>query len=63
MALINKVNNVNSSYYVKFDEELFNDIKVKKIIRNFESLSSPGKHDGDLLTKEILHLSQNSFMY
>ena len=57
---INKMDNVNSSSYVKFDEELFNDIKVKKIIRNFESLSAPGKHDGDLLTKEILDLSKKS---
>ena len=55
---INKGKNLNSSSYVKYDEEGFKDIKIKKIIKNFESKSSPGKHDGDLLTEEILKLHQ-----
>ena len=49
---INKGKNLDLSSYVKYDEEGFKDIK-EKIIKNFESIDSPGKHDGSLLTKEI----------
>ena len=55
-VFINKGKNSESSSYVRYDEEGFKDIKVKKIIKNFESINSPGKHDGYLLTEEILKL-------
>ena len=57
---INKVEKVDNSSYVKFDEESYKDINVAKIIKNFESINSPGKHDGDLLTEEILKLSKQT---
>ena len=59
---INKEKNLDSSYYVKYDEEGFKDIKIKKIIKNFESINSPGKHDGELLTEEILKLHRLKHM-
>ncbi len=57
---INKGDNLDSSSYVIFDEEAFKNINIKKIIKNFESKDSPGKHDGDLLTEEILNLNKFS---
>ena len=59
---INKERNLDSSSYVKYDEEGFKDIKIKKIIKNFESINSPGKHDGELLTEEILKLHRLKHM-
>ena len=56
--LINKGENEGFKSYVKYDKENFNDIKVKQIIKNFESKNSPGKHDGDLLVDEILSLNE-----
>ena len=58
--LINKGEDLDSSSYVVFDEESFKNIHVKKIIKDFESKDSPGKHDGDLLTEEILKLHKFS---
>ena len=57
---INKGGNINSSSYVVFDEESFKNICIKKIIKDFESKDSPGKHDGDLLTEDILNLHKFS---
>jgi len=57
--LINKGENQGLGSYVKYDKENFDDIKVKKIIKNFESKKYPGKHDGDLLVDEILNLNEN----
>ena len=63
--LINKSdNNTNCSSYVKYDEESFKNINVKRIIKNYESREFPGKHDGDLLVKEILLLRErNNYIY
>jgi hypothetical protein len=57
---INNSHNKGSSSYVKYDEESFKDIDVKKIVKNYESKEFPGKHDGDLLVDEILLLREGS---
>lgn len=57
---INNSYNKGSSSYVKYDEESFKDINVKKIVKNYESKEFPGKHDGDLLVDEILLLREGS---
>ncbi len=59
---INKGGNMDSSSYVIFDEDAFKNINIKKIIKNFESNEFPGKHNGDLLTEEILNLNKNKLM-
>ena len=54
IALINKSESANSSY-VKYDEEGFKEITIPKIVANFESKLSPGKHNGSMLVEQILN--------
>ena len=61
-VFINKEKNLDSTSYVKYDEEGFRDINIKKIIKDFESINYPGKHDGNLLTEEVLKLHRLKYI-
>ncbi len=54
--LINKSNLKNDETYVKFDEEVLNDLPVRLLLENFESTKFPGKHDGLKVISKILEL-------
>ena len=54
--LINKSNLKNDETYVKFDEQGFSNFPVKLLLDNYESIKSPGKHDGSKVVSKILDL-------
>ena len=59
---INKGEKMDVSSYVIYDEDSFKKINIEKIIKNFESIEFPGKHDGDLLAEEILNINKNKLV-
>ena len=54
--LINSGRRKAGETYVDFDEENFADIPVRRIVDDFESATSPGKHDGNHVIDAILSL-------
>ena len=59
--LINKSNLKDDETYVEYDEEAFKNIPIKRVVGNFESKSSPGKHDGEKLVNQIMSLYEAHF--
>jgi 2-phospho-L-lactate transferase/gluconeogenesis factor (CofD/UPF0052 family) len=54
--LINDGRRKADETYVDYDEENFADIVVPRVVADFESGASPGKHDGDKVVETILSL-------
>jgi hypothetical protein len=54
--LINNQHRKADETYVEFDEQNFADVSVRRIVDDFESSSSPGKHDGDQVIDTVLAL-------
>ena len=54
--LINKSNLKDDETYVEYDEEKFKNIPIDRIVSNFESITSPGKHDGEKLVNQIMSI-------
>lgn len=56
VVLLNSSRLKDEETYVEFDEQGFTDLPVRRVIGNFESAVSPGKHDGALTVHTILDL-------
>jgi 2-phospho-L-lactate transferase/gluconeogenesis factor (CofD/UPF0052 family) len=56
VALVNDGRRKADETYVEDDEQNFADIPVRRIVDDFESADSPGKHDGDKVIGTILSL-------
>jgi len=54
--LINSGRRKADETYVDYDEENFDEIPALRVVRDFESPASPGRHDGDGVTASILAL-------
>jgi hypothetical protein len=59
-VLVNQSNFKKDETYVEFDKSNFNEIDTQLILDSFESPSSPGKHDGQKLTREIFNIFQSN---
>lgn len=59
-VLVNKSHHKADETYVTFDEESFDDLPVQLHLGDYESVSSPGKHDGNKLIDEILCLYESA---
>lgn len=55
-VVINKSRLKADETYVEFDEQGFSDVPVKRIVAEFESQNSPGKHDGSKIVQTVLDL-------
>ena len=55
-VLINNGRRKADETYVDYDEAAFEDIPVRRIVDDFESADSPGKHDGNQVIEAILGL-------
>ncbi len=55
-VLINESSLKADETYVEYDEEGFADIDVPRVIDAYESIDSPGKHDGQAVVQSILDL-------
>ena len=55
-VFVNKSNFKADESYVEFDKSSFENIDVDLIVDEFESSSSPGKHDGQKLVEAILKI-------
>jgi 2-phospho-L-lactate transferase/gluconeogenesis factor (CofD/UPF0052 family) len=55
-VLINNGRRKAGETYVDFDEANFAEIPVRRVVDDFESGASPGKHDGDRVIETILAL-------
>lgn len=56
VVFVNKSNFKADESYVEFDKSSFENIDVDLIVDEFESSSSPGKHDGQKLVEVILKI-------
>jgi 2-phospho-L-lactate transferase/gluconeogenesis factor (CofD/UPF0052 family) len=54
--LVNNGRRKADETYVDYDEESFTDLPVLRVVDDFESAQSPGKHDGDKVVAAILAL-------
>jgi 2-phospho-L-lactate transferase/gluconeogenesis factor (CofD/UPF0052 family) len=60
VILVNESHLKSAETYVHYDEADYADIPVRKIVDAFESISSPGKHDGPKVVQTILDLYEKS---
>lgn len=60
VILVNNGRRKADETYVEYDEEGFSDIPVDRLVTDFESEESPGKHDGRRVTETILDLHARS---
>lgn len=58
-VLINQSHRKVDESYVIYDEKGFGQLPVQRFIGDYESLESPGKHDGSKLIDAILHQYEN----
>jgi len=58
VILINQSNNKSDETYVEVDEEELNNIPVQRLIDDFESPYTTGKHDGAKIVTTILELHE-----
>ncbi len=56
VILINQSKLKADETYVEYDEKGFQDLEITRIIDNFESAISPGKHDGEKVIGKIIEL-------
>lgn len=56
VVLINNGRRKADETYVDFDEDNFADLPVRRLVDDFESEASPGKHDGGQVVSSILSL-------
>jgi 2-phospho-L-lactate transferase/gluconeogenesis factor (CofD/UPF0052 family) len=56
VVLVNNGRRKADETYVEDDEQNFADVPVRRIVDDFESAASPGKHDGDKVIATILGL-------
>jgi 2-phospho-L-lactate transferase/gluconeogenesis factor (CofD/UPF0052 family) len=59
--LINNRHRKADETYVEFDEQNFADVPVRRIVDDFESSESPGKHDGERVLDTVLALYDEAF--
>ncbi|HEX8400911.1 MAG TPA: 2-phospho-L-lactate transferase CofD family protein [Allosphingosinicella sp.] len=59
-VLINNGRRKADETYVDYDEENFEDVPVRRIVDDFESADSPGKHDGGRVIDTILRLYEET---
>jgi 2-phospho-L-lactate transferase/gluconeogenesis factor (CofD/UPF0052 family) len=60
IVLINDGRRKADETYVDYDEESFEAIPVPRVVDDFESAASPGKHDGDKVIGTILALYERA---
>jgi 2-phospho-L-lactate transferase/gluconeogenesis factor (CofD/UPF0052 family) len=60
VILVNQSQRKSSETYVQYDEAGYADVPVRRIVDAFESISSPGRHDGAKLANAILALYEQS---
>jgi 2-phospho-L-lactate transferase/gluconeogenesis factor (CofD/UPF0052 family) len=60
VVLVNQSRLKAEETYVDYDESGFADIAVPLVLGTFESLASPGKHDGDKVVQTILDLYESA---
>ncbi|MEN9633889.1 MAG: hypothetical protein RL077_2293 [Verrucomicrobiota bacterium] len=60
VVLINQSQLKAGETYVKYDEEAFAEIPVRRVVDVFESVERPGRHDGDKVVQTILDLYEEA---
>jgi 2-phospho-L-lactate transferase/gluconeogenesis factor (CofD/UPF0052 family) len=60
VIFVNKSGFKSSESYVFFDEGGFHDVPIPRIVDQFESATSPGKHDGHKVVETILDLYEKT---
>lgn len=59
-VLVNKTDEPLDENHVEYDEAMFADIPVRRVVDHFESAKDPGKHDGAKVVQVILDLYESS---
>ena len=59
-VLINNGRRKADETYVDFDEENYAEVPVRRVVDDFESPASPGKHNGDHVVRTILALYEEA---
>jgi 2-phospho-L-lactate transferase/gluconeogenesis factor (CofD/UPF0052 family) len=60
VILVNESHLKASETYVQYDEAGYADVPVRRIVDDFESASSPGKHHGGKLVEKIVELYEDA---